>query len=108
MLTSRLQSVSVPTTLGVATFEGVQLIGLPGTSMGLQFGSGTYTGTSMQVNLRSCTVGEEQNEFFCQKCPENTYNLNGNLTCLSCPAFATCYGMWALVVFGAKLMFCVA
>eukprot|EP00803_Ostreobium_quekettii_P003270 evm.model.scf_1296.1 EVM.evm.TU.scf_1296.1 scf_1296:1031-7786(-) len=78
---------------GVATFTG--LIGFDESgNRSVIFTSESLTSTSMTVEIRSCLVGEEEeNEGKgCQRCPNNFYTFKPEQECLQCPEEAICTG----------------
>ena len=56
-----------------------------------------FPAVSVLVHFRDCQAGESLQNNQCVPCPVNTFSMNPNDTCMSCPAHVQCYGTYIMV-----------
>eukprot|EP00698_Gefionella_okellyi_P001798 TRINITY_DN11643_c0_g2_i1.p1 TRINITY_DN11643_c0_g2~~TRINITY_DN11643_c0_g2_i1.p1 ORF type:complete len:3137 (+),score=765.64 TRINITY_DN11643_c0_g2_i1:40-9411(+) len=87
-------SAAAPAIGGLAVFSSLSIIGPPGNNFLMEFSANALTPVSLVVRVRACVIGEKlENRVFCTLCPQNTFNLDGDLQCQNCPTEgASCVG----------------
>ena len=87
-------NVTMMMTDGTAEFSQINGLQLPGNYViRIDYSEAKLPGLKIDVNIRSCIIGEEKSEDrkLCVQCPETQYNfLPEDSGCKDCPAHANC------------------